>query len=150
MSNTQNVGLLLWLWLLVSGRLCTLSINRENPCIHLFFNSISRLWFELTSYPLYTGSDRRIDPIFFFLRDPDKLNHPGDLRGKGATQTKSFTLILTQTYAMTQQIAVRDVRAVFHKGNVSVLKSLTVLYTSLLFEAIICRTCRKLIKVARY
>ena len=71
------------------------------------------------SYPLYTGSDRRIDPIFFFLRDPDKLNHPGDLRGKGATQTKSFTLILTQTYAMTQQIAVRDVMAVFHKGNVS-------------------------------
>ena len=153
MSNTQNVGLLLWLWLLVSGTLCTLSINRENPCIHLFFNSISRLWFELTWQLriLYTlevvGRSTPFSFSFVALIKKTTLTIL-IFAARNATQTKSFTLILTQTYAMIQQIAVRDVRAVFHKGNVSVLKSLTVLYPSLLFEAIICRTCRKLIKVA--
>ena len=36
------------------------------------------------SYPLYTGSGWKIDPIFFLLRGPDKKNHADhpDLRGK--------------------------------------------------------------------
>ena len=122
MSNTQNVGLLLWLWLLVSGRLCTLSINRENPCIHLFFNSISRLWFELTwqlriLYKLEViGGSTLFSFSFVTLMNKTTLTIL-IFAARNATQTKSFTLILTQTYAMTQQIAVRDVRAVFHKGN---------------------------------
>ena len=111
MSNTQNVGLLLWLWLLVSGRLCTLSINRENPCIHLFFNSISRLWFELTWQLriLYTleviGGSTPFSFSFVTLINKTTLAILV-FAARNATQTKSFTLILTQTYAMTQQITV--------------------------------------------
>ena len=93
------------------------------------------------SYPLYTALEviGRSTPYFFSFVT---------LINKTTLTILIFTArIATQTNAMTQQITVHDVRAVFHKGNVSLLKSLTVLYLSLLFEAFICRTYRKLIKV---
>ena len=94
------------------------------------------------SYPLYTALEVIGVSTPYFFSFVTLIN-------KTTLTILIFTArIATQTNAMTQQITVHDVRAVFHKGNVSLLKSLTVLYPSLLFEAIICRTCQKLIKVA--
>ena len=94
------------------------------------------------SYPLYTALEVIGGSTPYFFSFVTLIN-------KTTLTILIFTArIATQTNAMTQQITVHDVRAVFHKGNVSLLKSLTVLYLSLLFEAFICRTYRKLIKVA--